>query len=195
MTARYVSFQAQHAVAPLLNIGCGINPCGWRGSGYVHFDIDLWDYPNFVQGDAHSLPFSANSFASAVLGDMLEHVINPAQVLREAGRVAPKVVMTTFQEWRLGHSGKDIEAGRKLYMPEGVELDCPKGLIKRTSEEVTSHHPHIWQWTPDLLAHVIRSAGLKIVIEESDCPGTYAKGTQESHEMLNYLFVLERSNA
>lgn len=188
MTSRYVSFQAQHVVAPLLNIGCGINPCGWSGPGYFHFDIDLWDYPNFVQGDAHYLPFRDNTFASAALGDMLEHVMNPAQVLREAGRVAPKVIMTTFQEWRLGHNGRNIKAGRKLYLPEGVELDSPEGLIKRTSEEVTSHHPHIWQWTPDLLDYFITQAGLKKVIEETDCPGVH-----EGHSMLNYLFVLKRA--
>ena len=189
MAAGYVTFQANHAVAPLLNIGCGINPCGWYGPGYTHFDMDLWDYPNFVQGDAHHLPFKANSFASAILGDMLEHVMNPAQVLREASRVAPKVVMTTFQEWRLGHNGRNIKAGRKLYLPEGVELDKPKGLIQRTSEEVTSHHPHIWQWSPGLLAYFIAEAGLKIALYETDCPGVH-----EDHEMLNYLFVLERAN-
>lgn len=186
--ARYVTFQIEHATAPILNIGCGINPCGWSGSHCTHFDIDVWDYPNFVQGDAHNLPFPDNSFATAVMGDMLEHVVDPVRVLQEAARVAPKVVMTTFEEWRLGKQGLNIKAGRKLYFPEGVELDHPPGLISRTSEDVISHHPHIWQWDRAYLGRILVEAGLRVLVEERTSPGNH-----EGHQMWNLCFVLGRA--
>lgn len=184
---RYVTFQKEHATPPLLNIGCGINPCGWSGVGYTHFDIDIWDYPNFVQGDAHHLPFPDDSFATAVMGDMLEHVLDPVRVLQEAARVAPKVVMTTFEEWRLGGPGLHIEAGQQLYFPKGVTLDHPPGLVSRTSEDVVLHHAHIWQWDRAYLDGVFEAAGLKVVVEERASPGVH-----EGHTMWNLCFVLGR---
>ena len=53
----------------------------------------------YVQADAHSLPFPNDHFAASILGDMLEHVENPVQVLSEAGRVAPRVYITVPNEW------------------------------------------------------------------------------------------------
>lgn len=187
--ARYVEFQMQHAVAPILNIGCGINPCGWSGPDCTHFDIDLWDYEHFVQGDAHDLPFAADSFATAVMGDMLEHVRDPVQVLKEAARVAPKIVMTTFEEWRLGGPGRHIKAGQRLYFPKGVTLDRPPGLIRRTSERVTPHHAHIWQWDRPYLTGIFEAAGLQVVVEERVSPGNH-----EGHVMWNLCFVLRRAD-
>ena len=185
--ARYVSFQLEYATPPILNIGCGNNPCGWYGPDCTHFDIDVWNYPNFVQGDAHNLPFPDDSFVTAVMGDMLEHVRDPVRVLQEAGRVAPCVVMTTFEEWRLGGPGYQPEGGKALYFPEGVELDHPEGLVSRTSEEVTPHHGHIWQWDRAYLGEIIERSGLKILVEEEACPGIH-----EGHAMKNFCFVLKR---
>lgn len=191
MLPGYVRFQLQWAERPLLNIGCGGNMAGFAGPDVCHLDLDVWNYPNFVHGDAHRLPFRSDSFACAVLGDILEHVLEPAQVLAEARRVAPRVVMTTFQEWRLGGVGRYVERGQELFAPVGDGGLAPfiaAGQCRRsTPESVQSHVPHIWQWDRELLLAVIDRAGLVVEHEETDCPGVH-----EGHPMLNYLFVLRR---
>lgn len=53
----------------------------------------------FVKADAHYLPFKDKSFKCAIVGDMLEHVKNPVQVLKEAKRVAKDIFITVPNEW------------------------------------------------------------------------------------------------
>lgn len=186
----YVTFQQEHAEPPVLNIGVGANPAQWSGEDYVHVDIDRWNYPNMVQGDAHQLPFRSDSFTTAVLGDVLEHVPEPIVVLREAARIAPKVVMTTFQEWRLGRTGRNIEVGVRLFAPTADDrkpyLDSGRCLAFMPESTLT-HTAHIWQWSRPLLDSIIRMSGLRVEIEGSDSPGVH-----DGHELYNYLFVLRR---
>jgi len=57
---------------------------------------------SFCLADAHKLPFKDNSFNVAVLGDVLEHVEDTIQVLREAYRVCKKKLLITVPleyEW------------------------------------------------------------------------------------------------
>jgi SAM-dependent methyltransferase len=57
---------------------------------------------NFFLADAHHLPFRDGSFDVAVLGETLEHVRDPVQVLREVYRVCKvKLVLTVpvEREW------------------------------------------------------------------------------------------------
>lgn len=72
----------------------------WISSVTV-FDCDKWVgmFP-LVRGDAHRLPFRDGSFDTVCLGDILEHVADDVQVLREAVRVARvRVVATTPDEY------------------------------------------------------------------------------------------------
>ena len=48
----------------------------------------------FRQGDVQALPFQDDGFDVAVLTEVLEHVPLPWIALREAGRVAPRVLIT-----------------------------------------------------------------------------------------------------
>jgi ubiquinone/menaquinone biosynthesis C-methylase UbiE len=47
----------------------------------------------FLVGDAHQLPFPNNSFDVALVQSILHHDDNPRDVIREAFRVAPKIVI------------------------------------------------------------------------------------------------------
>ena len=47
----------------------------------------------FLVGDAHQLPFSDNSFDVALVQSILHHDDNPKDVIREAFRVAPEIVI------------------------------------------------------------------------------------------------------
>lgn len=78
----------------------------WEGSGLhniVIFDINEFasHFPQVV-GDAHNLPFQDESFAIVCLCELLEHVVSPSIVLKEAARVARKKVIFTVPneyEW------------------------------------------------------------------------------------------------
>jgi glycosyltransferase involved in cell wall biosynthesis/ubiquinone/menaquinone biosynthesis C-methylase UbiE len=59
----------------------------------------LFPKEKFVQADATRLPFSEKQFAMAILSELLEHVAAPVQVLKEAARVAERVLITVPNEY------------------------------------------------------------------------------------------------
>jgi len=65
----------------------------------IHFDLNTFDIPNFVQGDAHNLPFKDKSFDVSIMAEILEHVDDPVQCLKEARRVSDKIVITVPNEY------------------------------------------------------------------------------------------------
>jgi len=109
-----------------LNIGCADDPTFFAEGAY-HVDIDDWSYKHkwFKQSDAHELPFEDKSFAYVVLGDILEHVIDPNKVTQEAMRVTALggvLVLTIFEEWRMPGPGQWIEEAHKIADTENVEM-------------------------------------------------------------------------
>lgn len=57
----------------------------------VGLDIEVKNFKeNTVKADAHILPFKSNSFNSVFAGEIIEHLINPAQFLEEIERVLMK---------------------------------------------------------------------------------------------------------
>lgn len=74
----------------LLNVGSGVTGTGSAGRFSINVDLTVpMESPDgaFVQADARSLPFRAGVFAGALLKDVIEHVHDPAAVLREVHRV------------------------------------------------------------------------------------------------------------
>ena len=77
---------------------------GWifKDTAFVSYvtsiDLDLYDMPNFIRMDAQDLKFEDNSFDVATLGEILEHVDDPVRVLKEAKRVARKIIITVPDE-------------------------------------------------------------------------------------------------
>ena len=88
-----LDYQRYKAIGSVLNIGSGENPAGLAG---VHLDKEFYPgVPNLIVADAHHLPFQQHSFDTVILGDVLEHVLKPHQVLAEARRVVRRRVIIT----------------------------------------------------------------------------------------------------
>lgn len=173
-----LTFQRQHATGRVLNVGCGDDPAGF-GAGAVHLDIDWWDLPNFVQGDCRALPFPDGSFDTAVLGDVLEHCTDPEQAVREASRVAKRVVITVPEELALPSVGTHVALGLKQRAdqyrrteshPEGASDEEVIVAHKRTDprflkaypESEVPHDGHINRFDEAWIRRLIAASGKSV---------------------------------
>lgn len=90
-----LAFQHKWAKGLIVSLGCESDPGDFGLRGATNVDIDRWSgVKNFVQADAARLPFDDRSYDTAIIGDMLEHCDDPIAVLREACRVADRLVIT-----------------------------------------------------------------------------------------------------
>lgn len=83
-----------------LDIGCGPNPQGtvnidlFQGwSPHTKGTIDGRTIPNFIQGDAHYLPFKDHAFDLVYVSHLLEHLQDPDRCLRELARISEAAVI------------------------------------------------------------------------------------------------------
>lgn len=135
----------------------------------LNFDLDLYKIPNFVRGDAHNMPFTDKSFDTAALGDVMEHVDDPVQVLQEAGRVAGKVLLTVPNELQVpstSHLMSEVyEKGGETHK-EAVERWIRDN--KPTSIIDDNEHPHLFHrrfYTEEMLKQHLEAAGLEHQID------------------------------
>lgn len=70
----------------LLDVGCGPGAF-FRNESSIAIDILPIRRENFVQCDAHKLPFKNGVFDSIVTIDVIEHLRSPETFLQEAHRV------------------------------------------------------------------------------------------------------------
>ena len=84
-----------------LDIGCGPLPLGTVNLdlflGYTPHHIDVIDgraYPNFVQGDAQTLPFKDKAFQTVMIRHVLEHLPDVNKALREICRISYAAIIT-----------------------------------------------------------------------------------------------------
>jgi len=84
----------------------------------------------FIQADAHHLPFHDKTFQTAILGDILEHVKDPPQLLREAKRVASHIFATTPNEWEWAEAQRPFQFAPhiRFYTEETLTQDLKAGL-------------------------------------------------------------------
>jgi len=196
MTQR-LQFQKQFASGRVVNIGCGDIPVDF-GPDTVQVDFDKYNYPNFVNADAHHLPFKDNEFDTAVLGDIVEHAEDPVQMLREAGRVSKKVVATIFEEWR--HAGLTKEEKIKATDEERIALgyatikDQYDALpvfkdhcVEVVPDNILSHHAHINNFTDSDIFRIVDEAGLEFLVKFK-----FSEGIHEGHEFFNWGIVCRK---
>lgn len=195
--SKRLNYQRAFAEGKIVNIGCGEDPAQF-GEAAVHVDFDKYNHKNFVQADAHKLPFNDDEFDTAVLGDILEHSPDPAQMLREAGRVAKKLVATIYEEWR--HEGmtqdEKVQAMHDELKKMGFnslreQFDAlprhRETCVEIVEDDVLPHHPHIQNFTAESLMTVIKDSGLEIQ--------TFAKFQEGAHEgkaTYNWLLVAHK---
>lgn len=106
----------------ILDVGCGDDP---NPNADYFVDIDKKNIKNFIQADAHNLPFKDNSFDVIISRSTIEHCINPAQFISELTRVAKeKVEIWTDNGACIGlHVGEIfIRRPDHLYLWTGISL-------------------------------------------------------------------------
>lgn len=94
-----------------------------------------------VHDISEGLPFSNGTFGTATLCDVLEHVYDPAGLLREAARVASEVVVVVpnFHYWR----------------------DRAQMLVGRVPFQCKPRRGHVHWFNEQLLEEILSGAGLR----------------------------------
>jgi len=131
----------------------------------VNLDIDLYRIPNFVRGDGHSLPFKDESFDTVALGDVMEHVDDPVQVMREAKRVGKKVIMTIPNEVEVPSTGHPLmstvyKQGAEVHR-EAIERWIRDNRPLKIVDDV--EYPHLFHkrfYTEEMLQRQLEEARL-----------------------------------
>jgi SAM-dependent methyltransferase len=128
-----------------LDVGCGGSKrYSWHIiRGDINIDIlkPTYKIANFIQCDAHHLPFRTGVFDKIYMYDLIEHLDSPLLALREAHRV--------------------LKPGGLL------ELGTPNALyilkIARAAKRgfYTPHEDHIATWGLPELTNLLRKAGFK----------------------------------
>jgi SAM-dependent methyltransferase len=208
--SRRIMLQRRYAEGRIVNLGCGDDPCefGTDPTRVTHVDIDQYNYPNFVRADLHKLPFRDGEYDTAVLGDVLEHVIDPALALREAGRVARRVVATVWEETRLPYQGlaKDeegrLEQAWKMADAELTKMGykskedylihgspCKDLVVRIVLEEGHPHQYHINNFSDAGLKAVVKESGLTPLVVHK-----FLECIHEGQVFYNWLVILEGGN-
>ena len=215
------SFQrwwASQVTGKILNIGCNNDPMGLvepiripdgtpvapgLRKDVVQFDLDYWPHKQFIQGDAHILPFRDGWFEMAVMGDIHEHLVDPLKASLESCRVSKRwVVWTIFEEWRLPGHGQFIDEGQRMSNLDtirafGGKYNTPTEMILATANVQAyddiklPHLSHINQFSDEDIAGIVhvccKTYGYRLVnffkVPEQ---------VQDGHQWFNWLVCLER---
>ena len=154
--------------------------CGTRGLG-TEANIDIahpgMKHKNFQIMDAHHLEFPDNSFEAVSIVEVIEHVENPTQVLREIYRVLEKdgiMFLTTPNNSHLSMIIRTLINKRLIINPD---------------------HLHIWFW--ETLVWPIHNVGFKDIEvyfwgEDSDFVIFEGKKIKawRSYRLANFLYHL-----
>lgn len=134
----------------ILEVGCAENPV-WKYTLFKVTTVDSQINPELqilpdVKAEAEALPFQDGEFDIVSEGELLEHVPDPRQVLKEAVRVAKKkVVLTVPFEFLWPDSLKPFwnPSHVRFYSPASLEAELkPLGLPYKI--ELIKNGP--WAW-------------------------------------------------
>jgi len=130
-----------------LDVGCGHNPdtaetknwFGMKNSVAIDIRRGIAD----VQADAMRLPFSNGYFETVTASEILEHLDNPTQALREWRRV--------------------LKPEGKLFVtvPNAHYLVKTVRAMLRRRITVNPEHKHCWYW--ELFVHLLETNGFRVL--------------------------------
>lgn len=193
------------AEGPILNVGSCDDPLNF-GDRVTHLDYDDWsEYfkakgAPFVQGDAHHLVemFGEKAFDLVVLGDVLEHVVDPHTVLRNCCRVSRRAIcLTIWEEWRCPGAGQWPDVAQEVAKQEarkhGFEdyYDYYDSVHPVKTRRDQLHLGHINQFTDQDASkwvQLIRDEGFEVLVG-----GKVKEVVHEGHDAYNWLIYAVRS--
>jgi len=160
----------------ILDIGCKIGTLKYSKFEKDCFGVDLDNWQptcglGFLRADAHKLPFKDGEFDVSILSEILEHVRDPVQVLKEARRVVKEEVFITVPfEHAWDPRYRPLLPVEEKMKQDNITYD---ELFKRDTagckEAVDNReNPHLWHiryYTPDALCEDIEKAGLNYRLE------------------------------
>ena len=127
----------------ILDIGCGSNPEGTTNLDFFIGEtphqkrrIEPDKIPNFVQGDAHNLPFPDDSFDLCIMSHVLEHLEYPLQALREAHRVAPKLIVRVPNSPMLNEHPEHLYSWSSVSLRNLLSRVYPNVIVYETTRRV-----------------------------------------------------------
>jgi SAM-dependent methyltransferase len=143
-----VSAADRYASGKLLDIGCGEKPYKAHFAGRVteHVGVDQPESPHAldhvdVLATATSIPLPDSSFDTALLSELLEHLEEPLDAIREAHRLlrpGGHVIITTPFIWVLHEEPRDFFR----YSPYGL-----RWLLEQAGFDVIEVTPIGGQWS------------------------------------------------
>lgn len=122
-----------------LDVGCG--PRGLGSAANIDRERPKKIPDNFQIMDAHELHFLNNSFTKVSLLEVIEHVENPSQVLREIYRV--------------------LEDDGVLFLTTPNPMHISVFIKYLRNKRVRIHCDHINSWTWEMLSWLIHNTGFK----------------------------------
>lgn len=152
----------------ILDIGCNKGHLfyDWDRKNITSVDIDKYDFQNFIQADAQNLPFEDNSFDVAVMEEILEHIPDPVKGLKEAKRVAKRVIVTVPYECEWPREGipyrtldKELEIRKKT--AKELALESNPSTKEFYTEDGYKHLFHLRHYTIESFKEDINAAGIK----------------------------------
>lgn len=150
----------------ILDIGSN-RGTAFKGYGFTDItsvDLETYDLENFLQMDAAHLGFIDKSFDVAVLGEIIEHVPDPVKILREAIRVAKRVVITTPDPANWDSSLRPYETAEESVKRKGKSLEDQakedQFAKKFCTADGCKHLFHNRWYTKEMLEKHLKEAGI-----------------------------------
>jgi len=127
-------------------------------------DLDQYDIPNFIRMNAQNLKFEDNSFDVAVLGEILEHIEDARQVLKEAMRVAKRIIITVPDEANWTKDKCPYETIEEMTKRRGISLEEISNVSNPNAKEFYQdgykHLFHCKHYSEETLCIELEKAGI-----------------------------------